>query len=196
MFLREVAMKYTLVLWHADHVNFGRLLNLVERELAPLHDAGAPDYALMLDIMYYMTHHSDIVHHPKEDLVFARIKAHDERAGPAVDALTAQHVQLREMGAALANTLDDVVNGSIASREHVEATARAYVSALRAHMRTEEGEILPRAARLLSESDWTDINTTIAKARDPLFGAQLEERYARLREEINRQAQAVHVPPH
>jgi len=188
-------MKYTLVLWHADHVNFGRLLNLLEGELAPLHDAGSPDYALMLDIMYYMTHYSDVLHHPKEDLVFARIKAHDERAGPAVDELTSQHAQLREMGAALVHTLDDVVNGSIASRERVEATARAYVSTLRAHMRTEEGEILPRAARVLSERDWADINTAIANVVDPLFGTQLEERYARLREEINRQARAVHPPP-
>ncbi len=150
---------------------------------------------MMLDIMYYMTHYSDVLHHPKEDLVFARIKAQDERAGPAVDALTSQHAQLREMGEALVHTLDDVVNGSIASRTHVEATARAYLSALRAHMRTEEGEILPLAARVLSESDWTDINTTIANVDDPLFGAQLEERYARLREEINRQAQAMHPPP-
>ena len=187
--------KYTLGLWHADHVNFGRLLNLLERELAPLHDAGSPDYALMLDIMYYMTHYSDVIHHPKEDLVFARIKAHDARAGPAVEALASQHAQLREMGEALVHTLDGIVNGSIASREHVEATAHAYVSALRAHMRTEEGEILPRAARVLSESDWTDINTAIANVDDPLFGARLEERYARLREEINRQAQVVHDPP-
>ena len=188
-------MKYTLVLWHADHVNFGRLLNLLEGELAPLHDAGSPDYALMLHIMYYMTHYSDVLHHPNEDLVFARIKARDERAGPAIDALTSQHAQLREMGEALVHALDDVVNGSIASREHVEATARAYVSALRAHMRTEEGEILPLAARVLSESDWTDINTAIADVEDPLFGAQLHDRYARLRQEINRQAQAVHAPP-
>jgi hypothetical protein len=48
---------------------------------------------------------------------------------------------------------------------------------------------------VLSESDWTHINTAIAKVDDPLFGARLEERYARLREEINRQAQVVHDPP-
>lgn len=183
-------MKYTLVLWHADHVNFGRLLNLLEAELAPLHDAGSPDYALMLDIMYYMTHYSDLLHHPKEDLVFARIKARDESAGPAVDALASQHAQLREMGEALVHALDDVVNDSIASREHVEATVRAYVSTLRAHMRTEEGEILPLAARVLNESDWTAINAAIADVDDPLFGAQVQERYAGLREEINRQAHA------
>ena len=188
-------MQYTIMLWHADHVNFARLLNLLEGELDLLRDAGSPHYQLMLDIMYYMTHYSDVLHHPNEDLVFARIKARDERAGPAIDALTSQHAQLREMGEALVHALDDVVNGSIASREHVEATARAYVSALRAHMRTEEGEILPLAARVLSESDWTDINTAIADVEDPLFGAQLHDRYARLRQEINRQAQAVHAPP-
>ena len=33
----------------------------------------APDYELMLDIMFYMTHYPDAVHHPKEDLAFAKI---------------------------------------------------------------------------------------------------------------------------
>jgi hemerythrin-like domain-containing protein len=54
------------MLWHADHVNFGRLLNLLEGELRRLHDDRSPDYELMLDIMYYMTHYSDVLHHPKE----------------------------------------------------------------------------------------------------------------------------------
>ena len=39
------------MLWHADHVNFGRLLKLLERQLDLLHGAGSPDYELMLDIM-------------------------------------------------------------------------------------------------------------------------------------------------
>jgi hemerythrin-like domain-containing protein len=189
-------MGYTLVLWHADHVNFGRLLNLFEGALNVLHEAGSPDYGLMLDIMYYMTHYSDVVHHPKEELVFARIKARDENAGKKVDELTIQHTQLRDMGEALVHTLDDVVNDSIAPRAHIEATARAYISAFRAHMRAEEGEILPSAARLLDESDWTEINAAIASIDDPLFGPHLEERYARLREQINRQAHAQRARPH
>jgi hemerythrin-like domain-containing protein len=183
-------MQYTLMLWHADHVNFGRLLNLLEGELDLLHDAGSPHYQLMLDIMYYMTHYSDVLHHPKEDLVFARMKARDENIGPTIDELTIQHTQLRDMGESMVRALDDVVNGSITSRERIEATARAYVSALRAHMRTEESEILPRAGRLLSESDWTEIDAAIANFDDPLFGSEVQERYAGLREQINRQAQA------
>jgi hemerythrin-like domain-containing protein len=183
-------MQYTLLLWHADHVNFGRLLNLLDGELDLLHDGGSPHYQLMLDIMYYMTHYSDVLHHPKEDLVFARMKARDENVGATIHELAIQHTQLRDMGEAMVRALDDVVNGSIASRERIEATARAYVSALRAHMRTEESEILPRAGQLLSESDWTEIDAAIANFDDPLFGSEVQERYAGLREQINRQAQA------
>jgi hemerythrin-like domain-containing protein len=178
------------MLWRADHVNFGRLLNLLESELDLLHDAGSPHYQLMLDIMYYMTHYSDVLHHPKEDLMFARMKARDANVGPTIHELTIQHTQLRDMGEAMVRALDDVVIGSIASRERIEATVRAYVSALRSHMRTEESEILPRAERLLTESDWTDIDAAIASFDDPLFGSEVQERYAGLREQINRQAQA------
>ena len=58
-------MQYTLMLWHADHVNFGRLLNLLESELQLAHDRGTADYDLMLDIMHYMLHYSDTLHHPQ-----------------------------------------------------------------------------------------------------------------------------------
>ena len=140
-------MQYTIMLWHADHVNFARLLNLLEGELDLLRDAGSPHYQLMLDIMYYMTHYSDVLHHPKEDLVFARLNARDENVGRMVRELTIQHTQLGEMGAAMVHALDDVINGSITSRQHIEAMAREYVSALRAHMRTEETELLPVAQK-------------------------------------------------
>jgi hemerythrin-like domain-containing protein len=188
--MREVAMHDTLALWHADHVNFGRLLDLLDDELKLLHDAGAPDYELMLDIMYYMTHYPDVLHHPREDLVFARIKERDAAAGRTVDELTVQHAQLRDMGEAMIRGLDDILNGSITSRERIEATARAYVDGFRAHMRTEENEMLPLAERLLSESDWTGVDAAIAGFADPLFGSQVHERYAGLRNQINRHAQA------
>jgi len=144
----------------------------------------------MLDIMYYLTHYSDALHHPKEDLVFARIKARDAGAGPVVDALTTQHAQLRDLGVAIVQTLDDVVNGSIVSREHIDARVRAYLAALRAHIQTEEREILPLAARLISDDDWIEIDAAIANFDDPLFGAHVHDRYNGLRDHINRGAQS------
>jgi hemerythrin-like domain-containing protein len=142
----------------------------------------------MLDIMYYMTHYSDVVHHPKEDLVFALVKERDQRAAPKVDDLAWQHARLKEAGDRLVEALDGIVNGTISSRAQVEGMARDYVTNLRNHMRTEEQEILPLAAGLLTQDDWSAIDAAIAHIADPLFGSSAEQRYAALREQIAREA--------
>ena len=66
--------------------------------------------------------------------------------------------------------------------------ARDYVTQLRSHMRTEEHEILPLAARLLNQDDWSAVDAAIAHITDPLFGSSAEQRYAALREQIAREA--------
>src|SRR5947207_15230716 len=139
-------MHKTLALWRAEHVNFTRLLDLLGDQLEVFHAGGMPRYELMLDIMYYMTHYSDVLHHPMEDLAFAKIKARNREIAPQVDALIEQHVSLRELGENLTRDLDGIVNGSIITRERVETSASEYVTHLRNHMRMEETELLPSAA--------------------------------------------------
>ena len=180
-------MPQTLARWHADHVNFGKLLDLLEDQLELFSGGGAPEYGLMLDIMYYMTHYSDVVHHPKEDLVFARVKQREKSAAPRIDELTQQHRLLKTSGENLVRAIDDIVNGSISSRDQVAGYARTYITDLRTHMRTEETEILPLAERLLGRHDWSVIHATIGDIEDPLFGTSAEKRYAALRKQIARQ---------
>ncbi len=71
-------MPTTLALWHAEHVNFAKLLNILDGQLMLFHGGRSPDYELMLNIMFYMTHYSDVLHHPKEDLVFAKIREREK----------------------------------------------------------------------------------------------------------------------
>ena len=179
-----------IALWHADHVNFATLLDLLEDHLDLFQRGAAPDYELMLDIMFYMAHYPDALHHPKEDLAFARIKEREVSARPIIDHLTEQHARLKKAGDALVIALDDIVNGSITSRGHVEAPGRAYIADFRSHMQTEETAILPLAARLLRDSDWAVIEAAILHIDDPLFGKNGEERYATLRRQIARGARA------
>ncbi|HEX5864775.1 MAG TPA: hemerythrin domain-containing protein [Casimicrobiaceae bacterium] len=183
-------MSDSIALWHAEHANFATLLDLLEGQLDLFHKGEKPDYELMLDIMFYMTHYPDVLHHPKEDLAFARISERDVGARPLVDELTEQHVRLKEFGDALVRALDDVVNGSITSRERVEVPGRAYVADFRSHMLREETAILPLAAKLLRERDWAAIDAAIRHIDDPLFGKNGEERYAALRRQIAREARA------
>ena len=179
-------MSDPIALWRTEHINFATLLDLLEVELDRFHRGEAPDYELMLDIMFYMTHYPDVLHHPKEDLAFARIAERDAGARPLVEGLAAQHARLKGDGNALVIALDDIVNGSITSREHVEAPGRAYIAAFRAHMDREDAEILPMAAKLLEREDWAAIDAAILQLEDPIFGKTVDERYAALRRQIAR----------
>jgi len=183
-------MSDPIALWHAEHVNFAALLDLLEVQLDRFHRGEAPDYELMLDVMFYMTHYPDVLHHPKEDLAFARIGERDALARQTVEQLSAQHSTLKREGNALVIALDDIVNGSITSREHVEAPGRAYVAAFRRHMSIEETEILPIAAKLLDLDDWAAIESAILQLEDPVFGKAGDERYAALRRHIAREMPA------
>ena len=183
-------MPDTLALWHTEHANFARLLNLLDDQLALFHDAGAPDYELMQEIMFYMTHYSDVLHPPKEDLVFAKIRERDAAVAEVIDALAAQHRHLKSAGEHLTGQLDEIVNGTISSRAEIEASARDYIDTLRRHMRIEETQILPLAERLLSAPDWNAIHAAIGRVEDPLFGKHPERRYASLQQQIAR-----HAPP-
>ena len=177
-------------LWHAEHLNFVTLLDLLEVELDRFGRGKAPDYELMLDVMFYMTHYPDALHHPKEDLAFARVAARRSGVRLLVDRLGEEHALLKREGDALVVALDDIVNGAITLRHHVEAPARAYIATFRQHIDTEEAHILPLAAAVLDHADWAAIDSALLELADPLFGNPRDERYAALRRRITRDSKA------
>jgi len=181
-------MSDAISLWNRDHTNFAVLLDLLERQVDLFHRGESPDYELMSDIMYYMTHYTDLVHHPREDLAFAAVCERDPSVQRIVDELSAQHGELRDAGQALIRAVDDVVNGSITSRERLETPARAYLELFRSHIEREETTLQPLATKLLEERDWAAIDATVRHIEDPLFGSRSEERYAALREQIARES--------
>lgn len=178
-------MSDTLETWCKDHANFSQLLNLLEVQVGFFLEDQKPNYGLMLDILYYMTHYPDVFHHPKEDLVSARIRKLDAGAGVLVEDLMQQHVVLRESGAKMLELLQGITDGVMLKRESVEEPARIYIAYFRSHMKKEESEIFPLAQTLLSEVDWADIETAAPFKADPLFGdGSLESRYTVLHQQI------------
>ncbi len=147
-----------LARWQQEHKNFGRLLDMLERQLDRFHSGAMPDYELMLDVMYYMTHYPDLFHHPVEDEAFDRIGPREPAVAATLGMLRTQHETLRRDGEGLVEVLDDIVNGAIRSRESVEARARAYIECFRKHMAIEDTAVFPAASKLLESGglggDW------------------------------------------
>ena len=181
-------MTETIAVWRAEHLNFAKLLDILEDQLRRFHTGDEPNYELMLDIMFYMTHYTDLLHHAREDLAFAKLRERDRSVGALVDELARQHELIKECGEELVADLDGIVNGSILSRERVELPGRDYIANFRSHMQMEENEILPLAEVLLREADWAAIDAALSHREDPLFGSGTEQRYAALRRQIGREA--------
>lgn len=181
-------MKNRVAAWHEEHANFAKLLNLLEGQLNLFHRGLSPNYPLMLDIMCYMTHYPDLLHHPVEDRAFEIVKKRVPAHAALVDELMAEHDVAVTSSARLAADLDSIVNGAILPREAVEQPGRDFIAHFRHHMAREEADLFPVVAEQLTALDWATIDATIKPAPDPVFGVNAERQYENVRREIEREA--------
>ena len=179
-----VNMTDSIEFWHAEHRSFSRLLDVFEKQLSAFHTGERPDYDLMLDIISYLRYFPDQFHHPREDVAFARLVVHDPALQPVINRLLQEHRVIAAAGEELLTLLSEAVQGSVMPREKVEAAAATYLVYYRYHISKEETQIMPRAAQLLTASDWTAVARATAPGPDPLFGAQSADRYRELRRQI------------
>jgi hemerythrin-like domain-containing protein len=179
-------MSSLVSVWRAEHRAFGALLGLLEQQLELFHEAEAPNYAMMLDIVDYMVDYADRFHHPAEDVVFAKIAERVPAARDSVRELTREHSEILRNGRELTSGLEGVLHGAVTLRSTIEAQAKRYLDTFRRHMYTEEQGLFLAALEHLSKEDWTDIEREAKRGEDPLFGERLEQRYSALRREISR----------
>ena len=173
---------------HRDHRNMRELLAVVEKELGGHAEGRAPDYELLRDVLDYLLNYPDLVHHPKEDLIYKRILARDSTAGDEIGDLIADHATLAGKTRALAAALRFVGADGEVPRDWIEKIARDYFEALRGHMEHEETGVFQMALRKLDDEDWLAIDLASSKPESLLVGRQSEERYLALHDRIMRLA--------
>jgi len=179
----------SIELWHAEHVNFSQLLTLLEQQLGRFQEGQRPDYALMLDVVDYLRHYPDRFHHPREDVAFQRLIERDPRLRVRINRLLQEHRVIGCAGGELLRLLNDVTDEAVVLREDVETAVATYLVYYRHHLATEERDILPRAAALLSAEDWSAVGAAVPAGRDPLFGDTADVRYQELRRLIDLESQ-------
>jgi hemerythrin-like domain-containing protein len=157
------AMSNPIVAWHADHARFARLLDMLEKEVVLFHSGEQPNYELMRDIVLWLRHYADGVHHPREDLAFERMVQRDPALRIPVNRLLQEHRIIAYAGESLLERLEDAANGGFAPRAELEAAAATFLAYYRSHMATEESAILPRAAELLQDADWAAVAAVVQK---------------------------------
>ncbi len=167
--------------WHTEHVYFGRLLRLLQRELDVFHRGERPNYELMQDIVKYLRDYSDRYHHPREDEAFRRLARRCPDLELPLARLHQEHRVIAHAGEKLLEQINAILEDVVVERASVEAAVATYLVYYNSHIAREEGEILTRAAKELSPADWQAVKDCVPASRDPLFGDLPAERFQELR---------------
>ena len=180
-------MSKAIVAWHEEHAQFARLLDILQREIRHFHFENRPNFRLMLDIVFYLRHFPDRLHHAREDVAFARILEKAPDLLPIIARLQQEHRVIANAGDELLTKLNKEVAHPSTNRVALEMAAATYLVYYGMHIAKEEEDILPIASELLTAEDWAAVAHAVPGTPDPLFGEDCEPRYDELRREIERE---------
>ena len=164
-----------------DHRNMAILLRLLRDETELIAHDKQPDFALLRDIMRYMTVYSDAMHHPKEDLIYAGLRTLQPSLAEGLEKVETEHEEIAKLGERLQDDIEAVIAGTEIETERVVGDANAYMRRLNQHMAWEEEDLFRRAD---AEIDRITIDSSHLSAIDPVFGENQEAAFTSLRHTV------------
>jgi hemerythrin-like domain-containing protein len=167
-----------------EHRNMESLLCVLERELIVFDRGDRPDYEVVLAVIDYFKDYPDSCHHPKEDMIFEKLKARDPAAAASIGDLEAQHREGARRLRRVAQAVERVLGDHDLLRQTVDDIIRDFINHERQHMATEERIVFPAALTALRSQDWADIALKLADRCDPFYQPGFEEKFNKLRRNI------------
>jgi hemerythrin-like domain-containing protein len=169
-----------------DHRNMRAVLELLEEGFGA-HAWGEPtDLDLLGLIADYMLDYPDGIHHPLEELLFARLVERDPAAATALGALMEEHGRLARLNQRLAAAIDALRHDAELPRDRLAELVQQVLSGNRRHMEAEERTFFPRLLARLADADWAELEARAGDADDPVFGARRAAPYLALHQRILR----------
>ena len=169
-----------------EHRNIDKLLLVLEHELEVFDRSEEPDYEILRAVIEYFQDYPEDCHHPKEDMVFAKLKMRDPAEAHRIGDAQAEH----EIETERLHKLVDAVEGILAGREFLRQTFHDAISGFikhqRQHMDKEERLLFPAAVRRLHPEDWAAIDARLNDRKDPLFNGAVETKFQALQRTILR----------
>ncbi len=169
-----------------EHRNIEKLLLVLEQELDVFDRNEPPDYEILRAVIEYFQDYPEGYHHPKEDIVFEKLKLRDPAAVTRVGDVEAEHHVETERLQRFAQAVDDILAGREYPRQDFHNVVREFIEHQRQHMHKEEQLLFPAAVKALQRGDWAEIETRMSDRKDPLFDDAVEKKFQALRQSILR----------
>ncbi len=173
----------------AEHDALAAMLRTLPLLLDAQRRAGVqPDFTALRAMLFYVDEFPERLHHTKEsELLFPKLRALSPQLRDVLDDLDADHAQGERAIRELQHSLLAWEQMGEPRREKFEQQLKVYAARYLRHMKREETEILPLAARIFSADDWAELDEAFGSHQDPLAqraGQPVDEAYAPLRQRI------------
>ncbi len=169
-----------------DHAGLSRVLRLIDALSDQLVEAPEEAQPVLLDALRYLLQYHHGYHHPREDRLFASIRARQPALQETLDRIGHEHETGETEIARLFADLQAADARELAGKPGARLATRisAYVTHARTHMRDEEVVFYARAEAVLDDADWHGIIDTDGP-QDPLANPpELAEHYPKLAEHL------------
>lgn len=169
-----------------EHQALWRVLDLLDQLLSDMNlNDQRPDERLLTTIFDYIEHFSQRVHSTPTDIeLYKRLSEKSPETAPLLEKLARGYVVGHEKLVELRKLLAECEKRWPEGREEFSHALARFTEALRKHIRKEEGVVIPRARKLLTEDDWQRIIEARDVENDPLFGERVREEFRELRHQI------------
>jgi hemerythrin-like domain-containing protein len=165
-----------------DHAGLSRVLREVDAQQSRLQTSPESARPVIAEALRYLLIYQHSVHHPREDRLFARIRAREPGLYRNMERLVREHRIGQQRAEALAGEVSRTTMAQLRGRAGLRLAKQLqhYVAHTREHMKREEAVFYTGSERVLRASDWAALMEG-AGQRDPALDLdRLAARYPRL----------------
>jgi hemerythrin-like domain-containing protein len=167
-----------------EHRSIAQVLACLDRQIRIFETGEHPDFDIIAGVLDYFEGFPDHYHHPKEDILLARLAKRDPTSTLIVGDLAQAHAQLGENMRTFAIAVRAVLLDAELPRAAFVSRARSFIDLQRSHLAMEEASFFPAAERALTADDWRELAASVPRREDPLHGGGGEAKYEALRRSI------------
>ena len=169
-----------------EHRNIDKLLLVLERELEVFDRSEEPDYEILQAVIQYFQDYPESCHHPKEDMVFEKLKVRDSAAANRIGDVEAEHQVETNRLRRLVEAVEEILAGHEFLRQTFHDVVHDFIEHQRQHLDKEERLLFPAAVQGLRPDDWAELDARLNDRKDPLFNGVIETKFQALQRTILR----------
>lgn len=167
-----------------EHANIATLVKALDRQITSLAKHGEADFEILRETVDWFLSFPDVYHHPKEDILFARLRLRDPTAADRIGDLRQMHEELAFRSRVIADAIRKVLAETPLLRFKLCDLVRQFIDMQIAHMRMEEDRLFPTCIASFSAADWQELEVAMGNEEDPLLGDVVDSHFDRLRRMI------------